>query len=145
MIKIPYYEASHFVFSNFSAHQVVYLDVTYPTAEHAFHAQKFVDADVRERIQQCGSPLEAWQLGTTLKDEQRPDWNEVKVSVLTDIVRQKAAQHSEVRDALIASGGEEILEVNPHDSFWGSGADGTGQNTTGKILMSIRDELRQNN
>ena len=43
MIKIPHYETSYFLFSNFSPHRVVYKGVSYPTLEHAFQAQKFLD------------------------------------------------------------------------------------------------------
>lgn len=142
MIKIPYYETSHFVLSNFSAHKVIFAGIEYPTVEHAFHAQKFDDPELREQIRQSGSPLEAWRLGTSANAHTRTNWSKIKVGILTDIIRHKANQHAEVRDALIASGTQEIVENNPHDSFWGSGADGKGQNTTGKILMKIRDELQ---
>lgn len=143
MITIPYYEASNFVFSNFSAHTVTFGDVTYSTAEHAFHAQKFSDQDLCDRIRLCGSPLAAWELARSLKQYRRADWNAVKVGILTDIVRAKVSQHPEVKRALLATGDQEIIERNPEDDFWGDGADGKGQNQTGKILMRIRGELQQ--
>jgi len=142
MIEIPYYETSHFVFSNFSAHTVEYNGVNYPTAEHAFHAQKFDDPLLADKIRDCGSPLAAWQLAHELKPQRRSDWNDVKVAILTDIIRAKVNQHQEVKDALLSSGSEEIIEINPNDDFWGSGPDGNGQNNTGKIFMQIRSELQ---
>lgn len=143
MITIPYYETSNFVFSNFSAHKIIYRDVEYPTAEHAFHAQKFSDQDLCDRILLCTSPLEAWELARTLKQYRRADWDAVKVDILTDIVRAKVSQHLEVKRALLATGDQEIIERNPEDDFWGDGAKGKGQNQTGKLLMRIRDELSQ--
>lgn len=142
MIAIPYYETSGFVFSNFSPHSVAYRGVTYPTAEHAFHAQKFSDATIVDQINTCGSPLAAWKLAHEHKGERRGDWADVKVQILTDILRCKALQHLEVKNALLATGIEDIVEINPNDGFWGSGADGKGQNQTGKILMQIREELQ---
>ncbi len=143
MIQIPYYETSNFVFSNFSAHSVEYKDVVYPTVEHAFHAQKFDSLpEVQERILHAGSPLEAWTLAQEYKSQRYADWDDIKVGILTEIVRAKVAQHEEVRDALLATGGEEIVEVNPNDDFWGSGPDGNGQNQAGKILMAIRSEIQ---
>lgn len=144
MIAIPYYETSNFVFSNFSAHSVRYNGIVYPTAEHAYHAQKFDILKVQEQIKNCSSPLEAWTLAGQLKPYRRADWDEVKVAIMKEVLRAKVSQHSEVQAALIATGDEEIVEVNPEDDFWGNGPDGNGQNQTGKILMRIRDELTAN-
>lgn len=141
-VNIPYYETSNFCFSNFSAHTVTYKDVTYPTAEHAFHGQKFVDEELCKQIKQCGSPLEAWELAKELKSQRRTDWDDVKVEILTEIIREKVNQHEEVKSALLATDDREIIEINENDDFWGSGSDGKGQNHTGKILMRIRSELQ---
>ena len=141
MISIPYYETSNFVFSNFSAHTVKFNGLIYPTVEHAFHAQKFSDPKLREKIIRADSPLVAWQMARKLKAERREDWNSVKIEILKVIIREKINQHTEVRDALIATGTEDIIEQNPNDDFWGSGANGNGQNNTGKILMELRSEL----
>lgn len=126
MITIPYYETSHFVFSNFSAHPVEYNGVTYPTAEHAFHGQKFDDTELRERVRTAKGPLAAWKLGKEFKPQRKANWNDIKVGILTEIIRAKTAQNDEVREALLASGDELIVEHNPNDDFWGDGADGKG-------------------
>lgn len=141
MISIPYYETSHFVLHNFSAHAIEYDGVMYPTVEHAFHALKFADPELREQIRSCGSPLAAWELGRKLKSQRRVDWDEVKVGVLTDLLRAKITQHQDVREALLTTGREDIVEVNPNDGFWGSGDDGNGLNHTGNILMKLRAEI----
>jgi ribA/ribD-fused uncharacterized protein len=142
-IEIPYYETSYFCLSNFSAHAIEFQGVRYATAEHAFHAQKFDDAKLREQIKNCGSPLGAWEMGRRLKPQRRSDWDVVKVGILTEILREKVKQHSEVRTELENTGSRQIIEVNPNDDFWGAGADGSGQNQTGKILMRLRDEISQ--
>lgn len=141
MVNIPYYETSHFVFSNLSAHRVSYNGVEYPTVEHAFHAQKFADQSIRQQIKDSASPLQALTLARQLKPQRRTDWDEVKVGILTEIVREKVLQHKEVHEALMATGTDDIVEINPNDDFWGNGPDGNGQNRMGKILMHIRSEL----
>lgn len=143
MIAIPYYETSNFIFSNFSAHTIEFNGVQYQTAEHAYHAQKFEDKGLCTQIQSCSSPLAAWQLSRKLRAHCRKDWDSVKVEILTAIIRAKIAQHPEVEKVLLATGEEEILEINPNDEFWGNGADGNGQNQTGKIWMQLRAELRK--
>ncbi len=140
-IKIPYYETSNFCFSNFSAHAIKFKGAIYPTAEHAFHAQKFDDTNLREQIVKCGSPLDAWELARELKPQRRTDWDNVKVGILTNIIREKVRQYPEIETALRETGDKEIVELNNNDDFWGTGADGKGQNNTGKILMTVRDEL----
>lgn len=141
MVSIPYYETSNFVFSNFSAHSVRIDGLVYPTVEHAFHSQKFTNPKLREKLRQAESPLAAWQMARKYKDERRDDWDVVKLQILKDLIREKVSQHIEVRNALLATGEDLIIEQNPNDDFWGSGADGEGLNNMGKILMEIRSEL----
>ena len=142
MIKIPYYENSYFALHNFSAHSIDYKGFLYPTVEHAFHASKFDDEKIREEIKNAKSPLEAFTLGKKYKSERKVNWDEIKVSILYEIILEKARQHEEVRNALLSTGDEEIVEDNSEDDFWGNGSDGKGLNHTGKILMKIREELR---
>jgi ribA/ribD-fused uncharacterized protein len=142
MIKIPYYETSNFVFSNFSPHAIKINGKVFPTVEHAYHAAKFDDEKIKEEIRNAKSPLESYALGQKYKSVRKANWDEIKVQTLHEIVKEKVLQHQEVRDALLATGDEEIVEVNPTDDFWGNGKDGNGQNQMGKILMKIREELK---
>ncbi len=141
MIQIPYYETSYFALHNFSAHAITMNGVVYPTAEHAFHAHKFADDAIKKEILHSPSPAAAFRLAKKYKPQRRPDWDAIKVGVLEDIIRHKVQQNPDVKEVLLLSADEEIVEVNPNDDFWGNGPDGNGENHTGKILMKIRDEL----
>lgn len=141
MIKIPYYETSFFVFSNFSSHAVIYKNILYPTVEHAYHSSKFNDEKIRNEIINAKSPLEAYEIGKLNKSKMIVNWDKIKVNVLYEIVREKVKQHAEVKKALLSTENEEIVEDNPNNSFWGNGEDGKGENQMGKILMRIRSEL----
>lgn len=35
----------------------------------------------------------------------------------------------------------EVVELSPHDYFWGRGADGSGENQLGKLLVTLRAEI----
>lgn len=142
MIKIPYYENSYFALNNFSAHTIKYNGIFYPTAEHAFHGAKFDDEKIKEEIRNTTSPLEAFELGKKYKLLRKTNWNEIKVNILYEILKEKVKQHEEVKKVLLSTNEEEIVEDNPNDDFWGNGKDGSGQNQTGKILMKIRVELK---
>lgn len=87
-------------FSNFSPHGIATDDLWWPTVEHYFQAQKFEDAEHREKIR-----------------------------------RKKFETHLEIRDLLLGTGEEELIESAPNDYYWGCGKHGTGQNKLGHILM----------
>lgn len=141
MIKIPHYESSYFLFSNFSPHKLIYKGVEYPTLEHAFQAQKFTNEAIRKEIINAPSPLMASTIGKSSPGK-REGWAEIKLNIMYELLKEKVKQHEEVREALIKTGNEEIIEENPNDDFWGNGIDGTGENHMGKILMKVRDELK---
>jgi ribA/ribD-fused uncharacterized protein len=119
----------------------VFRNVLYPTAEHAFHCAKFDDEKIKEEIRNARSPLDAFELGKKYKPHRREDWDETKVNILYEILKEKFSQHEEAKKALLDTGSEKIVENNPNDDFWGNGRDGNGRNNTGKILMKIREEL----
>jgi N-glycosidase YbiA len=140
-MPINFYTPKFYALNNFSAHIIEFGGSLYPTSEHAYQAAKCVDPDGREAIRAARSPLQAKRLANeTYKAFKDPDWGSKKVAVVEAILRTKLSQHPEVREALEESGQEEIVENSPTDYFWGEGADGSGQNTLGKLWMKIRDE-----
>jgi N-glycosidase YbiA len=130
-------------FSNFSAHPVFLDGTTWPTTEHYFQAQKFKDAKRRLEIQTAPSPMAAATLGRSHSTPLRPDWESVKDDVMRKVVKAKVMQHSDVRETLLSTGSDVLVEHTPRDSYWGDGGDGTGRNILGKIYMEIREELNR--
>ena len=131
--------------NNWSAHQVTAWGHTFATVEHGFHYRKFSDHNpkITALILAAPSPFAALEVAKLHKAKRRADWDAVKVGIMTELVRAKAAQHKDVRDCLLATGTKQIVENSPWDDFWGNGPDGIGQNKMGIILMQVRDELRQ--
>ena len=74
----------------------------------------------------------------------RPDWEDVKVQVMEDIVRAKFTQNPYLGDWLFNTGDSELIEGNNWgDTTWGVDIKTKkGKNLLGKILMKIRDELK---
>jgi ribA/ribD-fused uncharacterized protein len=54
----------------------------------------------------------------------------------------KFTSNEALKDILLGTGDAKIEEESPAESFWGIGADGQGENWTGKLLMELRDSLR---
>ncbi|MEW6498857.1 MAG: NADAR domain-containing protein, partial [Cyanobacteriota bacterium] len=67
----------------------------------------------------------------------------VKQQVMRQGVLTKFLTHSDIEEILLNTDEELIVEDSPTDYYWGCGQDKTGQNQLGKILMSVRQELRQ--
>ncbi|MBD2294548.1 NADAR family protein [Anabaena sphaerica FACHB-251] len=133
-------------FSNFSLHPIEIEGVYWPTVEHYYQAQKFVgsdDAVIIPLIHAAPTPDEAAALGRCSTRKLRPDWEIVKIDVMRAAVLKKFLTHPEIREVLLVTGDEVLVENSPTDYFWGCGADKTGQNHLGKILMSVREEIRQ--
>lgn len=72
----------------------------------------------------------------------RPDWDDVKYHVMKKVCLAKFLQHPDLRKQLIETGDEELIEDSPVDYYWGCGADGSGKNMLGKLLMELREELK---
>jgi ribA/ribD-fused uncharacterized protein len=133
-------------FSNFSPHQIYLQGKKWPTVEHYYQAQKFVgtvDAVLIPVIHVAQTPAEAAALGRDQTRQVRPDWEQVKTQVMREAVLQKFLTHLDIQSILISTGDELIVENSQADYYWGCGGDKTGQNHLGKILMSVRQEIRQ--
>lgn len=90
-------------------------------------------------------PQDAAKMGRDRNRPLRPDWETVKDDVMRKAVLRKFANHTEIRNILLSTKNEEIVENSPIDYYWGCGADGSGKNKLGIILMEVREILRQNN
>lgn len=132
----------HGEFSNFAPYPIVVAKQRWPTSEHYFQGQKFVDVRVREKVRGAGSPMIAARLGRDRREKLRADWEAVKVSVMRTAVEAKFRQHAELGELLVATHGSTLVEHTEKDSFWGDGGDGSGRNMLGRILMDVRDVLR---
>ena len=130
-------------FSNFSAHGFELDGRWWPTSEHYFQAQKFAGTPHVEEVRRAQSPKQAAMRGRSRARPLRADWEQMKDEVMRRGVLRKFETHADLRAMLLDTGDEEIVENAPGDYYWGCGADGSGKNMLGQILMEVRATLRE--
>lgn len=140
-MKINHFRGEYAFLSNFWEVPVTYRDKTYGSNEAAFQAQKCMTEDEKMEFTQL-RPSASKKLGRRV--QLRPDWEEVKVTIMEEIVRAKFTQNEDLKQLLLATGDAYLEEGNTwHDTCWGVDAKtGEGLNHLGKILMKVREELR---
>jgi len=131
----------------------------YPTAEHAFQAQKAGNAADLQRICQAQSPGDAKRAGRLIRwDPGMPAvWDQAKRRIMLEIVLAKFNQNDNLRRKLAETGKQTLVEGNewgdeywgavrsetrstmlPLGSFWGKDKEWAGRNYLGQILMTVR-------
>lgn len=143
--QVFFYEQDFYVLSNFSSFTLQWKGIRFDTSEAAYHWEKFdFRDDIRHMIQHSISAHEAYQIAATYAHRVRPDWHDVRVGIMKDILRAKVAQHEYVHRKLLNTGNRELVENSWRDSFWGWGPHKDGQNMLGKLWMEVREEIRKN-
>lgn len=141
-MAIKEFQGKYRFLSNFWPAKVFLDGFQYPTVEHAYQAAKTFDLKKREEIRNADKPGLAKRLGK--KVSIRKDWEKIKISIMYNLVKQKFFNNSILKESLLSTGDEELIEGNTwNDTFWGI-CNGVGQNNLGKILMKIRNEIKRN-
>lgn len=128
---------------------------TYPSVEHAFHAQKLDPADERRdeyialftdidslpsEAKKNGGKGSFKKRGYTIRE----DWNSERLKIMYEITKAYYEQNDRMRERLLQTGDRYLKHYGPRiDDFWGEKKDCSGQNHHGKILMRLRDEFRK--
>lgn len=146
MTKILFYRANEVpygVLGNFDTQHPIFLkNITWPSTEHYFQAQKFAGTEYEEAVRLTKKPRDAASMGRDRSLPLREDWEKVKDDTMRDAVRAKFTQYAELRCLLVDTADAELIEHTTNDSYWADGGNGSGKNMLGKILMEIREELR---
>lgn len=127
-----------------SNHPIQLEDLVWPTVEHYIQAMQFESDDKREKIRMASSTDHARKLGKTgWFKRPRDDWQQLRSVYMTRAVYTKCRAFPEVADALLATGEKHLVESDQYDYYWGCGRDRRGDNIYGKVLMQVRDKLRE--
>ena len=143
---IGFYPREFYPFDNFSSFKVEWNGYLFASVEEAYQAASFMgsDEELVEKIKKSHSADEAQRIAYANRDKRREDWDDVKVSIMEELLRLKIEQNPYVKKKLLQTGDYMIVEDSPKDDFWGWGPNRNGQNNLGKLWMKLREELKNN-
>ena len=143
---IGFYPREFYPFDNFSSFKVEWNGYLFSSVEEAYQAASFMgsDEELVEKIKKSHSADEAQRIAYANRDKRREDWDDVKISIMEELLRLKIEQNPYVKKKLLQTGDYMIVEDSPKDDFWGWGSNRDGQNNLGKLWMKLREELKNN-
>jgi ribA/ribD-fused uncharacterized protein len=132
------FRGKYYFLSNFSPSKIELNGFVFDNGESAFHSFK----DMSRQSEFVGlDPSKAKAKGRRVN--LRQDWEQVKDNIMYDVVKAKFTQNEDLKEKLLATGDEYLIEGNTwFDVYWGV-CNGKGNNMLGKILMMVRKELRE--
>lgn len=128
-------------FSNFALFPVTLDGKVWPSSEHYYQAQKFLDIDLQEKVRTAATPYLAAQIGRDPNLPMREDWDDVKDGVMLKVLRAKFTQYKVLFDLLRSTNNAHLYEHTKNDCYWADCGDRSGKNRLGEELMQVRDEL----
>lgn len=138
------FRGKYYFLSNFYLTPVMYKELWYPSSEHAYMSAKCADPVWKSYC--CNpnvSPSDVKRESAHVK--LIDNWNIVKFNVMEEVLRAKFENH-ELKELLLATGNENLQEGNYwDDKCWGVDlkvSPNVGENHLGRLLMKIRDELK---
>lgn len=142
MMDISTFRGENYFLSNFYEAGINYKGIHYANNEAAFQAQKCMTEKEKKEFSDL-SAVDSKRKGRRVK--LRPDWEQVKVGIMEEIVRAKFNQNTELAKRLVETGNCKLIEGNTwHDTYWGVDIrTGRGKNKLGLILMKVREELKK--
>jgi len=143
---IGFYPREFYPFDNFSSFKVEWNGYLFSSVEEAYQAASFMgsDEELVEKIKKSHSADEAQRISYANRDKRREDWDDVKISIMEELLRLKIEQNPYVKKKLLQTEDYMIVEDSPKDDFWGWGPNRNGQNNLGKLWMKLREGLKNN-
>lgn len=139
---------------NMSPYPIEFNGKTWRTAEALFQSMRFSDTDIIVAIWREKSPMGAKIVAKKNADKMTiQPLSEQDLANMLNILRLKIEQHSQLKEELLKTGNEIIIEdvtsrANPktNNMIWGMAQlpDGSwvGKNVLGNLWMKVRNELQ---
>jgi ribA/ribD-fused uncharacterized protein len=166
--KGPYFELSNYWMKKDGTTLLVIDEIEFKSSEHAFQFYKFYYPEASpetlayaELIRNAATPNDARllagqkvkggfqsRMNAPIKAYQdrahiNPAWDQIRVDLMRTVLYYKFTQNPHCQDILLGTDNRALYENSPYDAFWGVGKDQTGSNWLGRLLVELRDRLRE--
>ena len=118
------------------------------TSESLYQSCRFNEyGDIQRIILNEKSPMSSKMKSKKYISNTRSDWDEVRIDIMNWCVRMKLKSNwNKFGNLLLSTGDQQIVENSHKDRFWGCVLDENdyfvGRNILGKLLMNLRNELK---
>ena len=140
-LEAPFYEFTNF----YPCRNLIIDNINWKTSEHYFQASKFAGTPYFNCVNTLPSPRDAFKFSRE-RDIQKwihPNWHSIKLTVMRHVLMEKFSQDETLLKILLRTGNAQLVEHTKNDRFWGDGGDGSGENQLGRLLVHVRDQLRE--
>ena len=114
----------------------------WPSIEHYIQAHRLGEKH-HQALLQFENPLDARAYGKRWYRRPLKAWLKTRRIHMTRAVYTRAMTHKTVAKALLDTGEELLVNLTQYDYYWGTGRDHRGENVYGKVLMDVRQKLRE--
>jgi len=131
-----------------SGYPIIIGEQGFLTSEHLYQVCRFNEhSDIQKIVQHEKSPMSSKMKSKKYISYTRNDWDDVSVDIMDWCIRMKLkCNWYKFGNLLFSTGNKSIVEDSHKDRFWGCVFDDNnqlvGRNILGKLLMNLRDELR---
>jgi len=145
--KAPFYAFTNFFHLKPARGHTLSIDnKIWRSSEHYFQAQKFIyHPALFNKILSADSAHEAFLIAQQQQKYIRSDWYTRDINglaprdkVMIKVLWEKFTQNNDLKQLLLATGTQTLIEDSPNDEYWGRGKSWDGQNQLGQMLMYIR-------
>ena len=118
------------------------------TSESLYQVCRFNEySEIQRIIQLEKSPMSSKMKSKKYISNTRSDWDDVRVDIMDWCIRMKLkCNWNKFGNLLLSTGNKLIVEDSHKDRFWGCVIDENntlvGRNVLGKLLVNLRDELK---
>jgi len=115
----------------------------WPTAEHYYQAMLFDNDALQDKIRSQPHAKAAIASTKWRFFQKKKDWKKLRQVLMTRAIYTKCKTHPAVAKCLLETGNKKLVENSAYDYFWGCGRDRRAENTYGKVMMNVREKLKQ--
>jgi ribA/ribD-fused uncharacterized protein len=131
--------------STCSAHPILLEDTNWLTCEHYYASKILASTKAQSAVAAATSGQAAFDLAKPWYRRKVKGWKKLRRTLMTRALYTKVQMYDEVREALLSTEDNNILETSLYDYYWGIGRDQRGENMLGQIWKDIRNKIREQN